>query len=119
MLTRGKSVLIDDLRSGHDRRPRAPVRAFCTWATAVLCAAGTSTTSIRLVETGWSTIPSSIDTEFSKSFTIPERSGIAGRRRSLRHSVGVGLRQGLFSLAVAFPVRDGRIEPIFMVGMNY
>jgi Omp85 superfamily domain len=36
-----------------------------------------------------------------------------------RHSVGVGLRQGSFSVAVAFPVKEGRIEPIFMVGMNY
>jgi hypothetical protein len=36
-----------------------------------------------------------------------------------RHSVGIGLRQGNFSLAVAFPVKEGRIEPIFMVGMNY
>ena len=37
----------------------------------------------------------------------------------VRHSAGVGLRQGNFSLAVAFPVKEGRIEPIFMVGMNY
>ncbi|HZT30279.1 MAG TPA: BamA/TamA family outer membrane protein [Bryobacteraceae bacterium] len=36
-----------------------------------------------------------------------------------RHAVGVGLRQGNLSLAVAFPVKEGRIEPIFMVGMNY
>ncbi len=37
----------------------------------------------------------------------------------LRHSAGVGLRQGIFSLAVAFPLREGHIDPIFMVGMNY
>jgi hypothetical protein len=36
-----------------------------------------------------------------------------------RHSIGVGLRQGSFSLAMAFPVREGRVEPILMVGMNY
>ncbi|MBZ5583230.1 MAG: outer membrane protein assembly factor [Acidobacteriia bacterium] len=36
-----------------------------------------------------------------------------------RHGVGVGLRQGSFSLAVAFPVRSGRADPIFMMGMNY
>jgi outer membrane translocation and assembly module TamA len=36
-----------------------------------------------------------------------------------RHSIGVGLRQGGFSLAMAFPVREGRVEPILMVGMNY
>jgi outer membrane protein assembly factor BamA len=37
----------------------------------------------------------------------------------IRHSAGVGLRQGVFSLAVAFPIREGHIDPIFMVGMNY
>ena len=37
----------------------------------------------------------------------------------LRHSAGVGLRQGVFSLAVAFPLREGHIDPIFMLGMNY
>jgi len=42
-----------------------------------------------------------------------------GQAAVLRHSLGVGLRQGSFSLAVAFPVREGKIEPIFMVGMNY
>lgn len=36
-----------------------------------------------------------------------------------RHSVGAGVRQGGFSLAVAFPVRENRVEPLFMVGMNY
>jgi hypothetical protein len=42
-----------------------------------------------------------------------------GQNAVLRHSLGVGLRQGCFSLAVAFPVREGKVEPIFMVGMNY
>jgi len=36
-----------------------------------------------------------------------------------RNSVGAGLRQGAFSLAVAFPLREGKTYPIFMVGMNY
>jgi outer membrane protein assembly factor BamA len=36
-----------------------------------------------------------------------------------RHGIGVGLRQGAFSLAVAFPIRQGRADPIFMMGMNY
>ena len=43
----------------------------------------------------------------------------SGETPALRHSAGVGLRQGVFSLAVAFPLREGRIDPIFMVGMNY
>jgi len=42
-----------------------------------------------------------------------------GKVPSLKHSVGVGMRQSIFSLAVAFPVRRGRMDPILMVGMNY
>jgi hypothetical protein len=34
-----------------------------------------------------------------------------------RHSVGLGLRESVFSLAVAIPMRAGRIEPIFMMGI--
>lgn len=37
----------------------------------------------------------------------------------LRHSVGAGYKQGVFMVAMAVPVRDGRIEPVFMAGMNY
>ncbi|HKE30055.1 MAG TPA: BamA/TamA family outer membrane protein [Bryobacteraceae bacterium] len=36
-----------------------------------------------------------------------------------RNSIGFGMRQGPFFMAVAFPLRDGRVDPIFMVGMNY
>jgi outer membrane protein assembly factor BamA len=36
-----------------------------------------------------------------------------------RKSVGVGLREGPFSVAVAFPLRDGRTDPVLMVSMNY
>jgi Omp85 superfamily domain len=36
-----------------------------------------------------------------------------------RHSLGVGLRQGPLFVAVAVPVREGRVDPIFMLGMNY
>lgn len=41
------------------------------------------------------------------------------RAATLRHSLGCGYKQGIFVLAAAFPVRDGRIEPVFMAGMNY
>jgi hypothetical protein len=41
------------------------------------------------------------------------------RAATLRHSLGVGYKQGVFVLSMAFPVRDGRIEPVFMAGMNY
>jgi Omp85 superfamily domain len=38
---------------------------------------------------------------------------------TVRHSVGAGYKQGVFVMAIAFPVREGRIEPVFMAGMNY
>ncbi len=41
------------------------------------------------------------------------------RAATLRHSLGVGYKQGIFVLSMAFPVRNGRIEPVFMAGMNY
>ena len=43
----------------------------------------------------------------------------SGQAAVARSSVGAGLRQGAFSLAMAFPLRDGRMDPVFMVGMNY
>lgn len=42
-----------------------------------------------------------------------------GQPAVARHAVGVGLRQNNFSLAVAFPLRDSRVEPVFILGMNY
>lgn len=41
------------------------------------------------------------------------------RAATLRHSLGVGYKQGIFVLSMAFPIRNGRIEPVFMAGMNY
>jgi outer membrane protein assembly factor BamA len=43
----------------------------------------------------------------------------SGRGAAARNSIGAGLRQGPFSLAVAFPLREGKVEPVFIVGMNY
>ena len=34
-----------------------------------------------------------------------------------RHSLGVGLRESVFTLAVAFPMRSGHVEPIFIMGV--
>jgi len=34
-----------------------------------------------------------------------------------RHSLGLGVRESIFSLAVAIPVRSGHVEPIFMMGI--
>jgi len=36
-----------------------------------------------------------------------------------RNSIGAGLRKDGFSLAVAFPLKDGRVDPVFMAGMNF
>ena len=43
----------------------------------------------------------------------------SGQTVIARNSVGFGIRQGPFFVAMAFPLRDGRTDPIFMVGMNY
>ncbi len=42
-----------------------------------------------------------------------------GQSSTVRHSLGIGYRQGVFSVALAFPLREGRVDPILMVGMNY
>jgi len=42
-----------------------------------------------------------------------------GQDPAPRNSVGVGLRKDGFSLAVAFPLKDGRADPVFMAGMNF
>ncbi len=49
-----------------------------------------------------------------------------GTTPDARHSVGVGVSSGLgvfqkgaFLLAVAFPIRQGRADPVFIAGMNF
>lgn len=46
-----------------------------------------------------------------------------GGQNKVRHSLAAGLTTGLkrdsLSFLVAFPLRDGRAEPIFIVGMNF
>ncbi|HLK63226.1 MAG TPA: BamA/TamA family outer membrane protein [Bryobacteraceae bacterium] len=118
MLTRGKSVVIDDVTTGIITG-RAPL-----FERFVL---GNSST-LR----GWNKyeldplggnrmVHNSVEYRYG-AFEIFYDSGAIwdrGDTAVLRHSMGVGLRQGLFSLAVAIPIRDGHIDPIFMVGMNY
>ena len=41
-----------------------------------------------------------------------------GGARKLRQSIAVGYGRG-FGFLIAFPLREGRIEPIFMLGMNF
>ena len=43
----------------------------------------------------------------------------SGSAAIARNSLGAGVREGCFTLAVAFPVREGRTNPVFMLGMNY
>jgi hypothetical protein len=40
-----------------------------------------------------------------------------GQSATPRHSLGIGIHDSIFSVAVAFPVRAGRVEPIFMMGI--
>jgi hypothetical protein len=42
-----------------------------------------------------------------------------GQPVSVRHSLGIGVRESVFTLAVAFPMRSGHMEPVFMMGMIY
>jgi hypothetical protein len=42
-----------------------------------------------------------------------------GQPVTARHSMGVGLRASILSLAVAFPLRGGHVEPIFIMGLLY
>jgi hypothetical protein len=45
--------------------------------------------------------------------------GVSAKSAGVRHSLGVGYRQGVFVLTMAFPVVEGRISPVFIAGMNY
>jgi hypothetical protein len=42
-----------------------------------------------------------------------------GQTATWRHSAGIGIRQNGLYAALAFPIKEGHIEPVFMVGMNY
>ena len=41
------------------------------------------------------------------------------QEREQRQSLGTGLRKDNFQLAVAFPLRAGRVDPMFFAGMNF
>jgi outer membrane protein assembly factor BamA len=43
----------------------------------------------------------------------------SGQPATPRHSVGVGFKESIFSLAVAFPIKSGHVEPVVMLGMIY
>jgi hypothetical protein len=45
--------------------------------------------------------------------------GVERTAAQFRHSLGLGFKQGIFTLTLAFPLSDGRVQPVFMAGMNY
>jgi hypothetical protein len=45
--------------------------------------------------------------------------GNGAKLGTLRHSLGIGFRQGIFNIATAFPLCQGRFAAVFMAGMNY
>jgi hypothetical protein len=49
-----------------------------------------------------------------------------GKPLDVKHSAGIGVSSGLgifkkgaILLAVAFPIRPGRVDPVFIAGMNF
>jgi len=42
-----------------------------------------------------------------------------GQHAAAKHSLGFGFRHHDFTLALAFPVKDGRAEPMFMAGLTF
>jgi hypothetical protein len=118
MLTRGKHVIIDEL-SGGMIAGRAPMferfvlgnaSTLRGWNKYELDPAGGNRVAHNSVEYRYGALQIFYDTG-----AIWDRNDAA----VVRHSAGIGLRQGVFSLALAFPLREGRIEPIVMMGMNY
>lgn len=117
MLTRGKSVFIEEVNGGI-LSGRAPL-----FERFVL---GNSST-LR----GWNKyhvdplggnrmVHNSVEYRY-RAFQIFYDTGTVWDQNEtavVRHSIGAGLRQGNFMLAVAFPLKDGRADPIFMVGMS-
>jgi hypothetical protein len=43
---------------------------------------------------------------------------LKGRDAAPKHSVGAGVHIGDLALLIAFPVRNGRVEPVFIAGLN-
>jgi hypothetical protein len=43
----------------------------------------------------------------------------SGQPITPRHSVGVGIKESIFTLALAFPIRSGHVDPMVMMGIIY
>jgi outer membrane protein assembly factor BamA len=42
-----------------------------------------------------------------------------GIKPAVRQSVGVGIRKDALQIAMAFPMRGGHIDPVFLAGVNF
>ena len=113
----GRNQILDDLTAGAITDRRRSTNALYS-VTAPCSAGGTLLNSIRWAAIAWCTTRWSTGTGSSTFSTIVAQYGIR-EDGGLRHSVGIGIRQNGIYAALAFPVSEGHIEPVFMVGMNY
>jgi len=118
MLTRGRNVLIDDLTAGAIAGNAPLFERFSLGNASTL--RGWNKFDLDPLG-GDRVVHNSVEYRYGAFQIFYDSGAIWDHNDSpvVRHSAGVGLRQGVFSLAVAFPIREGHIDPIFMVGMNY
>ena len=66
-------------------------------------------------------VSNSVDYRYGRFLAFYDTGAVwdEGQSAPIRHSAGVGLRASVLSLAVAFPVRGGHVEPMFMMGLLY
>ncbi len=66
-------------------------------------------------------VSNSVDYRYGRFLAFYDTGAIwdEGQAAPIRHSVGVGLRASILSLAVAFPLRGGHVEPMFLMGLLY
>lgn len=117
-LTHGKHVLIDEVQGGL-LTGRAPLfERYIAGNSALL--RGWNRFEIDPLG-GNRIIHNSVDYRYGIFQVFYDTGAVWDSGQSVvpRHSVGVGLRQSAFFLAIAFPVREGHAEPVFLVGMNY
>jgi hypothetical protein len=43
----------------------------------------------------------------------------SGQTATIRHSLGVGVKESVFTLAIAFPMRAGHVDPMVIMGIIY
>jgi hypothetical protein len=118
MLTRGKNVVIDEL-TGGSIAGRAPLFERFTLGNATTLRGWNK---FELDPTGGNRmVHNSVEYRYGAFQAFYDTGSVwdRGDTAVLRHSAGIGIRQGVFSLALAFPLREGHIEPIIMMGMNY